>query len=55
MIMKSDHPWANFLHARRLAMEWLRNEMKYDDARIARELSMDEMQVTLILMTPVEK
>lgn len=54
MIIKSDHPWQNFLWSRRIVMEWLRNE-GYSDEKIARTLSMDIMQVTLILMTEVEK
>lgn len=55
MIRKSSHPWSNFLHARRLAMQWMRDKMKYGDKEIAKEMSMDTLQVTLILMTEVEK
>ena len=55
MIMKSNHPWQNFLYARRLAMEWMKTECKYSDEEIAKQLSMDPMKVKLILMTPVEK
>ena len=54
MIMKSDHPWANFLYVRRILIEFLANENKTDE-EIAKILSMDTMQVTLIRMTPVEK
>ena len=54
MIQKSSHPWGNFLYARRLVIEWLTEE-GHSDLRIARILSMDKMQVTLIKMTPVEK
>lgn len=53
MILKDTHPWGNFLHARRLAMQWLREEGESDE-RIAEILSMDKMQVTLIMMTDVE-
>jgi hypothetical protein len=55
MISKSNHPWTNFLYARRVVMEWMRKEMLYDDEQIARSLSMDGVQVKLILMTPVEE
>ena len=55
MISKSIHPWGNFLYARRLAMQWLRDELEYDDEKIAHVLSMDKNQVTLLLMTEVEE
>jgi hypothetical protein len=55
MIRKSTHPWANFLHARRLCLEWLRKECNYNDAQIADAMKMDEVQVKLILMTEVEE
>lgn len=42
------HPWANFLNARYFVILWMREEMGYDDKRIAKSLSMDEMQVYLI-------
>ena len=54
MILKSEHPWANFLHARALAIEWLKDGGNNFE-EIAEILSMDEMQVRLIYMTPVEK
>jgi len=46
----SGHPWADFLHHRARALRWLRDEMKKSDEAIARDLSMDPTQVTLILM-----
>lgn len=54
MIPKSTTPWGNFLHARRIALEWLRNEGKNDE-EIAEIMCMDKIQVTLILMTSVER
>lgn len=54
MITKSKHPWANFLHARRICLEWMRKELNYNDEQIAHAMSMDAMQVKLILMTEVE-
>lgn len=54
MITKGDHPWQNFLHARKLAIEWLIQEYGEDYAKIANMLSMDEVQVQLIHMTEVE-
>lgn len=54
VIRKSAHPWGHFLHARRLAMAWLREE-GYSDEQIAHAMSMDTMQVTLILLTWVEQ
>lgn len=54
MITKSKHPWQNFLHARAIAMEWLRKEGN-SDKEIVKIMSMDEMQVKLILMTEIEK
>lgn len=55
MIEKDKHPWGNFLHARKLAIEWLSEEMKYNEEEIAKCLSMDKLQVRLIRMTSVEK
>jgi hypothetical protein len=55
MIMRSDHPWEDFLRARKLAIEWLIKEMGYDVDKIANTLSMDATQVELIHMTEVEK
>jgi len=55
MIKKSSHPWANFLYARRLCLEWMRDECHYSDEQIAHAMSMDAMQVKLILMTEVEE
>lgn len=54
MIIKSDHPWQNFLYARRLVLEWLRKEGN-SNTQIVRIMQMDEIQVELILMTEVEK
>lgn len=65
MIMKSDHPWQNFLHARKLAIEWF-IKAGYTNKQIAMQLSMiiysspegfipDEVQVQLIHMTEVEE
>lgn len=45
----APHPWGEFLKARYYAMLWMRDEMGYDNERIAYNLSMDEMQVYLIL------
>lgn len=53
--MKSEHPWQNFLHARRLALEWCQKEMGYSYDKLAEVFSMDRGQVQLILMTEVEK
>ncbi len=44
-----NHPWSEFLYARAVAMHWMREEMNKSNAEIARTLSMDEMQVGLIL------
>lgn len=55
-LKKCDHPWSNFLYARAVAMDWLRQNMKTDEEKekaysiIARNMSMDEIQVQLILM-----
>lgn len=54
MITKGTHVAQKFLYYRRLYLQWLRDEMKYDDAQIAHSMHMDEMQVRLILMTEVE-
>ncbi len=53
MILKSDHPWANFLHARKLAIEWLLKQGQNFE-QVAFTLSMDAVQVELIHMTDVE-
>jgi hypothetical protein len=45
-----NHPWSQFLYARAVAMNWMREEMNRSNAEIAMALSMDEMQVRLILM-----
>lgn len=42
------HPWGRFLNARYWAILWMREEMEYDDQKIAEQLSMDAMQVYLI-------
>jgi len=46
------HPWADFLHHRARAIDWLYAEgvegCKGNDARIARTLSMERVQVYLI-------
>lgn len=44
----NPHPWAIFLNARWKAILWMRERMGYDDKQIAKNLSMDEMQVYLI-------
>ena len=41
------HPWADFLHYRAVAIDWM-HEAGSDDAHIAKILSMDEVQVFLI-------
>lgn len=43
-----SHPWSCFLNARYNAILWMKEEMKYDDKKIAIHLSMDERQVYLI-------
>jgi len=62
MIQKSNHPWANFLYARKLVIDWMLSEefdgengvpLTYDS--VARKLSMDRLQVQLIHLTPVQK
>ncbi len=45
-----NHPWSQFLYARAVAMYWMREEMGRSNAEIAMALSIDEMQVRLILM-----
>lgn len=42
------HPWADFLNARYNAILWMKEEMGYNDKKIAEMLSMDERQVFLI-------
>jgi hypothetical protein len=54
MIMKSEHPWGNFLHARKLAIEWMIKVLKYNNQQIVAALAMDPIQVELIHMTEVE-
>lgn len=46
----STHPWGAFLHARAIALRWLRDEMKETPEKIAQTMSMDPGQVRLILM-----
>lgn len=43
--MKNPHPWGNFLNARKICIDWMYEEMKYDDMTIAEYLSMDAIQV----------
>ena len=45
---KEPHPWGEFLNVRLKVIIWMTNEMKYDDAKIAENLSMTEWQVYLI-------
>ncbi|HTH66014.1 MAG TPA: hypothetical protein VL563_15120 [Gemmatimonadales bacterium] len=47
------HPWADFLNARARVLEMWRREGKTPEACV-RDMSMDPMQVTLILMTVAE-
>ena|SRR3990167_4061370 len=56
--MKSEtdnHPWLNFLKARKAAMLWMRDEMKKTDEEIAADLSMDAEQVRAILIYQDQK
>lgn len=46
---EEPHPWGEFLKWRRKAMIWSKEKFKYSNAQIARNFSMDEMQVYLIL------
>lgn len=55
LIPKVEHPWGHFLHARRLAMEWLSKERLYTDQDIAEVMRMDAVQVDQILKAPVER
>ena len=48
--MMSTHPWGAFLHARAIALRWLRDEQKETPEKIAQTMSMDPGQVRLILM-----
>lgn len=50
VLPKSTHPWVVFLRARFDVILWLHNSGN-SDAEIARILSMDTLQVTLIRMT----
>ena len=52
---KITHPWAVFLNARYDAILWMKEEMGYDDKRIAFNLSMDEKQVYLIRTSRILK
>lgn len=45
---RDPHPWGEFLKIRLKVIAWMRNEMQYNDAKIAHALSMDETQVYLI-------
>lgn len=51
---KNNHPWSNFLHARRIVIDWLKFVELRNEEEIARILSMDATQVKLILVTPIE-
>lgn len=42
------HPWLMYLAARADCIEWMANEERCNDAEIAKMLSMDMLQVTLI-------
>lgn len=44
-----DHVWLHFLHARLHAMLWMRHTYGRTDEYIANTLSMDPIQVKLIL------
>lgn len=53
-IVQDRHPWAEFLLARKVAIDWfLENGKNYE--QIAQILSMDEGQVRLIALTEKEK
>ncbi len=54
-LKNTEHPWGQFLYARSQAILWMKNEMKRSNFEIANALSMDEMQVQLILMTIEDK
>jgi len=47
---KDDHPWIVFLRARMKAITWLTEVRGLNNAEIADNLSMDEMQVYAIKM-----
>lgn len=51
-IRESEHPWAQFLAARQLAIHWMFSEGKSPD-EIARALSCDGDQVLLISIAPL--
>lgn len=55
MILKSRHPWANYLYARKLVIDWFVNSEHMNFQEIAKTLSMDPAQVELIYMTEVER
>lgn len=42
------HPWGEFLKARMNAILWMKEKMNQDDKTIAKDLSMDEIQVYAI-------
>ncbi len=44
-------PWADYLHHRARALRWQRDEMGKNPEAIARDMTMDSVQVRLILMT----
>ena len=45
------HPWGEFLKWRYRALKWCKEEFEDSDKELASKFSMDEMQVTLILMS----
>lgn len=47
----AGHPWADFLHHRRLALRYLSKEEHATPEELAETLSMDAGQVRLILMS----
>lgn len=51
---KNEHPWAAFLLARRHALVWLRDEMGETPEKTARTMSMNTLQVRLILAYDAE-
>jgi len=52
-LTKTSHPWAVYLHHRARVLRWLHDQGKTPE-QIVSELSMDPMQVRLILMTVEE-
>ncbi len=47
------HPWGEFLKWRYRAMLWVKDEFGYTNEQLARQFSMDPMQVYLILENPI--